>query len=104
MVGMDVWVNALAAAGQGGRRKGKMVHKTANQMSWDHLYKKLLKTSVGSGTAGQDDTVCLTHPEEKTNSSDIAYERQQLRIEGAVKPRKRYLAFQFVQDTKVSSV
>lgn len=33
----------------------------------------------------------------------MAHERQRLRTGGAVKPRKIYLAFQFVQDTKLSS-
>lgn len=50
--------------------------------------------------AGQDGAAHLTHPSKK--SSGIACERQRLRTGGVVKPRKVYLAFQFLQDTKLS--
>lgn len=101
VAGTDGWAKAPAAAGRG---TGKLVHNTANQRSWDHLCKNLLKTLVGLGMAGQDVAACLTRPSEKTDSSDIARERQRLRTGGAVKPRKMYLAFQFIQDSKLSSV
>lgn len=103
MVGMETWANSLAAAGTGGRGNVELVHKTANQRSRNHLCKK---TAEGfDGFKKQQDKMPLPvwhAPKRNMNSSDIAYGRQSLRTGGAVKPRKMCLAFQLVQDTKLS--
>lgn len=47
---------------QAARRWEREGEAGATQRSRDHLSKKLLKTSVGSETSGQDTSACLTHP------------------------------------------